>query len=197
MVSRPAQICTHARRGPCTPKNKTCMAVIGSRGRVVMWSCTASRRWRRRCDARPGRRALSAGRGGSPGARKRPRAHLDRRRMPTAEAMYGSGACVRAATYGTCTLTGKTRARGSGQRVEGVPGARGESPRFRGFVRSVAILRRSETGPAQTLVAGAPSKACRAEARDHRGPTRQNKSGPWRDQTARVATSPPSRPGGV
>ena len=114
-----------------------------------------------------------------------------------AEAMCRCRAVEQTAKRRVLPTTGKTRARGSGQRVEGVPGARGESPRFRGFVRSVAILRRSETGPAQTLVAGAPSKACRAEARDHRGPTRQNKSGPWRDQTARVAISPPSRPGGV
>ena len=39
VVPRPAHICTHARRGPFTPKNKTCMAVIKPCGHVAMWSC--------------------------------------------------------------------------------------------------------------------------------------------------------------
>ena len=78
--------------------------------------------------------------------------HLDRRRMPTAEAIYGSRACVRDATHGTCTLTWKTGARGSGQRVEGGPPASGGNPGPWSSAWGVSIVRCSETVPAQILM---------------------------------------------
>ena len=126
----------------------------------------------------------------------RPREHLARRRMPAAEAMYGSGACVRATTYGSCTLTWKTGARGSGQRVEGVPHASDGNPGLRSSARGVSIVSRSETAPAQIWVKGGKRKSMEIEAGGRWPSTRHERSGAKREQMPRIATSTHRRKGG-